>query len=212
MRTRYYAIGVVTAAAMLVLWGILGKKLAPRYSLSVSFAGYTNLDVSFSGEARFAKRFGMPPEPGLHNYGKCVMLAVTNNDRRRLQFHSRAVEYETNGHWREVHPQRWAGVQGWRWLPGAAATVAVSVPPEVPAGAKWRIRLACALAAGGPRQKLNDVARRYFGPDSLAFYSPAAMWTADIPPQEPNPAVQRTGASRSGRSKNRASSAVGSGR
>ncbi len=173
---------------MLVICGIKGKTLAPRYSLSVGFAGYTNLDVSHSEQATWAKRYGMTTEPGLQNYGNCVLLAISSSDHRQLQFHSRAVEYETNGHWQEVRPQRWIGLQGWRWLPGAGSTVAVSVPPEVPADARWRIRLVCPLApSGGPRQTLNDLARQLVGPDSLAFYSPVAILTADISPQQPNP-------------------------
>ena len=208
MRARYLAVGVLMTGAMLALWGVNGKKSTPRYSLSVTFAGYTNLDERSSESARYCRRFGGTPEPGLHNYGQCVLLAVTNNGSRQLQFHSRGVEYEAAGHWQEVRLGRWVGLEGWRWLPGAGATVAVSVPPELPAGAKWRIRLVCALDSNsGPRQKLNEFTRQYFGRDSLTFYSPAAMRTSEIPPQE-----QRIGPSDAAEQTNRASQTAGSGR
>jgi hypothetical protein len=191
MQTRHIFVGLVLITAALLVLCLAGRQASRRYPLTVSFVGYTNIDKYSSGFALSAMRVGETPDPGGHSFGRCARLAVTNNESSSLQFHSLRAEYEVGGRWQRAYPRRWWGLHEFSWPPGKGAIVEVSVPPEIPPSAHWRIGLVSAIESRSRlRAQLNVFARRVLRANDLAFYSPVFMLTSEIPPVEPNQHMQ----------------------
>jgi hypothetical protein len=177
--TRFLAVALVVTGVVSLLFGIKSRT-ARAHPLSVTFLGWSDTPV-FPANVPAQLRMGFPK-------GEYALLGVTNNGTRSLRFDSRAVEYESDGRWIEVIPQQWSGLHGTWWDAGAPGSIVwLTRPSEVPRGARWRIRYVCALDVSRDvnvalRRRLNQIAAKALGTNTLAFCAPAVMVSPEIPP------------------------------
>jgi hypothetical protein len=207
--TRLLVIVLTVAGAVSALFGITSRTARP-HPLSVAFLGWSDTPV-FPANVPEEFRLRFPK-------GEYALLGVTNNGTRSLRFDSCAVEYESDGRWIEVVPKQWSGMHGTWWDAGAPGDIIwLTRPSEVPRGSRWRIRYVCALDVSRDvnaalRRRLNRIAAKVLGTNTLAFCAPVALLSPEIPPAnaQPDGAANRSQPVRS--QTNTTSMTAGSGR
>ena len=176
--TRLLVSVLIVAGVVSALLEIRNRTTRP-HPLSVTFLGWSDTPVFPTG-APEEFRLSFPK-------GEYALLGITNNGTRSLLFDSGVVEYESHGRWIEVTPKQWSGMHGNGWDAGVPGSILwLTRPSEVPRGTRWRIRYVCALDVSRDvnaafRRRLNRIAAKVMGTNTLAFCAPADMLSPEIP-------------------------------
>jgi hypothetical protein len=117
------------------------------HPLSITFVRYADsaaVTAEWNERRRNSRGSGTPaPYPVRIEAlpGDYAILTITNHGGQFLRFDSVGVEFELNGAWVSVNPDKWWGLHGKGWI--TQSEVYLRCPAEVPRNARWRVRYVC---------------------------------------------------------------------